>query len=258
MQNLFNSNYGSATLSRYVLTALVVLFSVNSHAYKAPFTDVAPSVDGLVTADESDIWATAEWEAIDQLTLGSQPSAEDFSGRFKVVWTKSRLYLLAEIVDDVVIDTHADPLEQYWEDDTLELFIDEDQSGGDHLASYNAFAYHIALDNQVVDYNTRSQPRLLNDHVTSAWKRSTSKPHTIIWEAAFDVYPDTFKDIDNTAKPITLEVGKKLGFMVAYCDSDGVDGRQHFVGSHAIEAVNGDKNRGYLDASVFDELILID
>jgi len=233
---------------------LSIACQATSHAYEAPHAEVAPIIDGL---NSDAAWASASWENIDQLTLGEQPSSEDFSGRFKVVWTSEKLYVLVEIVDDVLIDTHSDPLDSYWEDDTLEIFIDEDKSGGDHLKSYNAFAYHIALDNQTVDYSSEGKPRTFNDHVTSMWKRSSQSPNKVIWEASFDIYSDEFSDHNNSAKPVTLSAGKELGFMVAYCDSDGTKGREHFLGSHEIKPVNGDRNRGYIDASVFDYLKLI-
>lgn len=237
------------------LLAIAASSITTTMAYEAPRAAVAPTIDG----DPNDAaWAKAKWAMIDQLTLGEQPSAEDFSGRYKVVWTAEKLFLLGEIVDDVLIDTHPDPLQSYWEDDAFEIFLDEDKSGGPHRDSYNAFAYHIALDNQSVDRNSKGEPRTLNDHVTSVWKRSAQAPHKIIWEVAFDIYPDTFKDDNNTAKPVTLEKGKEMGFMVAYCDSDSDKGREHFIGSFDIPPVNGDKNRGYLDASVFDTLTLVE
>ena len=223
-------------------------------AYEAPLAETTPSIDGRAN---DPAWHLAEWAPIDQIILGETPSAEDFQGRYKVVWTQNKLYLLAEITDDVIIDTHPDPLDSYWDDDTLEVFLDEDKSGGNHLASYNAFAYHIALDNQSVDFNSDGKPRTLNDHVTSSWKRSEESGNKIIWEAAISIYPDTFTDTDNKANPVKLHTGKKLGFMLAYCDSDGFSGREHFIGSHDIEPVNGDKNRGYIDASVFGTLTLV-
>jgi hypothetical protein len=243
-------------MSKTPLLAGLVAISASfaSIAYEAPYAPITPIIDGQAT---DSAWSSAPWKSIDQLTLGTQPSADDFSGRFKMVWTDSKLFLLGEITDDILIDTHADPLELYWEDDTFEIFLDEDKSGGNHLDNYNAFAYHISLDNQAVDYNSLGKPRLLNDHVSSAWKRSLEKPNTIIWEASFDVYPDTFKDQDNTVQPVTLVEGKEMGFLVAYCDSDGTDGRQHFIGSFDIPAINGNKNRGYIDASVFDSLKLV-
>lgn len=238
-----------------ILAGLIAIsLSPLSVAYEAPHAELAPLIDGQ--ANDS-AWSRAKWENIDQLTLGEQPSADDFSGRFKIVWTKDKLFLLGEITDDVLIDTHADPLDSYWEDDTFEIFLDEDKSGGNHLDNYNAFAYHIALDNQAVDYSSEGKPRTLNDHVNSVWKRSASKPNTVIWEASFDIYPDTFSDHNNTVKPVTLAAGKEMGFLVAYCDSDGDKGREHFIGSYDIPAIDGDKNRGYIDASVFDSLTLV-
>jgi hypothetical protein len=240
--------------TRIFLGILLACSTQSTLAYEAPHASIAPVIDGLA---EDQAWTHAKWEAIDELILGEQPSVEDFSGRFKVVWTENKIFFLGEIVDDILIDTHADPLEQYWDDDAFEIFFDENKSGGDHLNSHNAFAYHLSLDNQAIDYSTQGKPIALNDHVTSVWRRDSSKPNKIFWEASFDIYPDTFKDIDNQSKPVKLTAGKELGFMVSYCDSDSTNGREHFIGSHPIEAVNGDKNRGYIDASVFDSLTLV-
>ena len=92
--------------------------------YHAPRAQQAPHVDGI--ADEA-VWQSAEWRELNQRWLGPEYSSEDFQGRIKVVWTEQKLYLLGEFVDDVLIDTHRDPLVQYWDDDTLEIFIDEDK-----------------------------------------------------------------------------------------------------------------------------------
>ena len=245
---------------KLAIHSLVLLLSIQSayqcaNAYEAPKATQAPAIDGL--ADDP-AWQQAEWANIDQLTLGKQPTSSDFSGRFKLVWTPEKLYILGEITDDVLIDTHADPLDSYWEDDTFEIFLDEDKSGGNHLDNYNAFAYHVALDNQVIDLNSSGKPGYLNDHVQSVWQRDSNNPNKVIWELAIDIYPDSYKDEDNKARPVALSKGKKMGFMVAYCDSDGNEGREHFIGSYDIPAVDGDKNRGYIDASVFDGLTLVE
>ena len=106
--------------------------------YRAPYAATAPVVDGV--ADES-VWEKARWQELDQNWLGPEYTAEDFQGRYKVVWTENRIYLLAEIVDDVLTDTHRDPLVQYWDDDCLEIFLDEDYSGGEHHYNHNAETY---------------------------------------------------------------------------------------------------------------------
>ena len=103
-------------MKKLAFTALILLSINLTHAYQAPKASKAPTIDGV--ADDL-AWQRAEWANIDQLTLGEKPSNNDFSGRFKLVWTSQKLYILAEIIDDVLIDTNADPLELYWEDDTL-------------------------------------------------------------------------------------------------------------------------------------------
>ncbi|WP_028876021.1 CBM9 family sugar-binding protein [Teredinibacter turnerae] len=219
--------------------------------YKVPYAKSAPVIDGV--ADEA-IWDKAPWRQIDQVLIGDGLKSDDFSGRFKLVWTKSHLYLLAEIVDDVMADHYADPLEHYWDDEALELFVDEDNSGGDHQYNHSAFAYHIALDGNVVDSGPDRKAHLYNDHVQSRWQRT---PEYTVWEAAIAIYDESFVDEDQSAKPVKLKLGKKMGFMVAYCDNDGGLNREHFIGSEEIVPVNGDKNRGWIDASVFGEIELV-
>ncbi len=248
----------------------ILLFSLFSFsAVSATLTAIKTSkpiaIDGV--ADEN--WQKATWYRLDQLMLGVQPTPKDFSGKFKVMWDEDTLYLLAEITDDVLYDGHSDPLQTYWDDDCLEVFLDEDHSGGEHQFNFNAFAYHVALDNQVVDIAGKNKDgtpmfHLFNDHVKSIWKRDPASPHHIIWEMAIKIYKDNYKisqqvNYDSNQELKTrakLFTGKILGFMLAYCDNDGSKGRESFVGSTAVMAIDGDKNRGYKDASIFDALIL--
>lgn len=130
-------------LLRNVLLLTLGLIPTGLFAFDAPYANDAPVIDG----DPSDIvWSSAKWVHIDQVILGAQLEKEDFSGRYKLVWNEDHLYMLAEISDDVLHDSHPDTLDSYWEDDTLEIFGDEDASGGDHLLNYNAFAYQGTME----------------------------------------------------------------------------------------------------------------
>nr|WP_269468592.1 sugar-binding protein [Alteromonas sp. ASW11-130] len=214
---------------------------------------VTPIIIDGVAAEP--VWQTAPWHSLNHHIVGAVPTKDDFWGRFKLAWNEDALFLMAEIVDDVIYDRHPDPLVNYWDDDCLEIFVDEDASGGDHLANFNAFAYHVALDGNVVDLGEEARVVLLNDHVESAWRRSSYPPYHIIWEAKIRIFPDTYS-VDAPVEPVKLSVGKELGFMLAYCDNDGSATREHFMGSHPIIAINGDKNLGYKDASVFGKVTL--
>lgn len=214
-----------------------------------PHTKEKMVIDGQ--ANEA-IWKTATWHPIDQLLLGEQPTKEDFSGKFALAWNEDRLFLIAEIVDDVLSDKHADPLDAYWDDDCLEIFIDEDNSGGEHLFSHNAFAYHLALDNQVVDMSTSQKPKLYNDHIKNVWK---SGKNSRIWEAEIKVFGENYQDDGKNNVPVRLSKNKTLGFMLAYCDNDNGKTREHFMGSEPIQGV--DKNLGYKTADVFGTIKLV-
>ncbi len=218
--------------------------------YQAPVADQAPQVDGV--ADEF-VWRKAPWREISHRWLGPELGGADFQGRYKVVWTESKLFVLVEIVDDVLIDTHRDPLEQYWDDDCLEIFIDEDHSGGNHQYNHNAFAYHLSLDNRAVDIGTDKRPHLYTHHVQSRWQQQGNK---LIWEVSIDIYTDAYRDGAGDNQPQRLSPGKVMGFMVAYCDNDGSDLRENFMGSEF--AAGDNKDRGWIDAGLFGTLELVD
>ena len=218
--------------------------------YRAPRATPAPLVDGV--ADDP-AWKRAEWKGISHQWLGPELADTDFNGRYKLVWTPGKLYVLVEFVDDVLIDTHRNPLEQYWDDDCLEIFIDEDHSGGDHQYNHNAFLYHLSLDNQAIDIGTDKKPRSYSDHVESRWQQQGDH---IIWEASVDIYSDKYIDGSSDNQPLALTAGKVMGFMVAYSDNDGSDIREHFIGSE--DAAGDHKDRGWIDAGLFGTLELVE
>ncbi|MCW8109812.1 CBM9 family sugar-binding protein [Alteromonas ponticola] len=239
---------------RYFTPFLVFIFlPMYVKALGNQYTADSVVIDGV--ADEA-VWEISPWHSLNHHITGTVPTKDDFWGRFKLAWNEEALFLIAEIVDDVVYDRHPDPLVNYWDDDCLEIFIDEDASGGEHLRSYNAFAYHLALDGSVVDIGEDGKPVMLNEHIESAWRRSSIPPYHLVWEAKIKVFPDTFT-ITEPGEPVRLAAGKTLGFMLAYCDNDGSETREHFMGSHDIRPVKGDKNLGYKTASVFGTLKLM-
>lgn len=218
--------------------------------YRAPMARSAPSINGV--ADDA-AWERARWQDLKHRWLGPEYSPEDFQGRYKVAWTAGKIYILAEITDDILIDTHRDPLLQYWDDDCLEIFLDEDFSGGDHQYNHNAFAYHMSLDNQAIDIGTDRKARNYSHHVESRWRQHGDK---VVWELAIDIYTDAYQDDSPDNEPVTLSAGKRLGLMVAYCDNDGSELRENFIGSERV--AEGPKDRGWIDAGIFGALVLVD
>ena len=126
--------------------------------YKASYASVVPLIDG-----KSDgIWDKAIWGNIDQVWLGQTPTADDFTGKYKMMWDENYLYYLVEITDNTISEIRANPLEAYYEDDCLELFIDEDRVKENHMDNYNAFAYHLSTVGDAVDNDVQ----IKQEHLT--------------------------------------------------------------------------------------------
>ena len=91
---------------------------------------------------------------------------------------------------------------------------------------------------------------LYNDHVFM--KKHTEGTLTT-WEMKVRVFDDSFVDGGQNS-PVSLYAGKKMGFALAYCDNDASENREHFIGS--VYVPGDDKNRGWIDASIFGTLVL--
>ncbi|GGI57956.1 DUF6265 family protein [Winogradskyella haliclonae] len=208
-----------------------------------------PIIDGK--ANEP-IWKNSQWHPIDQLWLGEPYTKDDFQGRYKLTWTKEALYLLAEIKDDKLVDNYKDPLKSWWDEDCLEVFIDEDNSGGNHQYNHSAFAYHIDLEGNVVDVTPQKEGKLYNSHIAS---QRTTNGNTSMWEVKILLFDKSYKDNSNNTS-VELKSGKNIGFALAYCDNDNSEHRENFIGSIPVEGA--DKDRGWIDATIFGTLLLLE
>ena len=79
---------------------------------------------------------------------------------------------------------------------------------------------------------------------------------SIEWEIAIDVYDDRYTDNSKNNVPVELHAGKQMGLMLAYCDNDGSELRENFIGSESVPT--GPKDRGWIDAGLFGTLELSD
>ncbi len=208
----------------------------------------AITIDGF--ANEK-TWKNAQWLPMNHIWIGAEVDSTDFSGRYKLSWSKEALYVLVEVQDDILRDEFENPLERWWDEDCVEIFIDEDNSGGNHQFNHNAFAYHIDLKGNVVDIIAENTPKLFNDHVQS--KIAVSGENTTTWEFKISLFSDAF-EYGKSNQSIQLSANKKIGFAIAYCDNDKSEHRENFIGSVFVEG--NDKDRGWIDADIFGTIQL--
>ena len=214
---------------------------------------VPVTVDGQATEA---CWENVQWNLIDQVWMPYNAILKegDFEGRYKVAWDENYLYILVEIKDDSLSDDYADPLSNWWNDDCLELFIDEDRSRGDHERNCNAFAYHVSLSYDAVDLN--SQGRGINYKENIEVEMDTVGPDLYLWEFAIKNYNASFS-IDNPENSrVYLEAGKLMGLAIAYCVNDETTTRENFIGSMFMKSSSN--NDMYKNADHFGPMILRD
>jgi len=245
-------------LARFLfLLFAVILFSANSFGQTSKDTIYAVQSLTPVTIDGSAndaCWATATWKPINQVWIpwhGTMTTG-DFSGKFKVAWDSQYLYLLVEVVDDMLSDDHADPLQNWWDDDCVEVFIDENRSMGDHEKNNNAFAYHINLKYDAIDMNTSGNPVNYKNNIIV--KMDTIATNTYLWEIAIKNYSATFSLTNPEASRVTLTASKLMGLSMAYCDNDQTLGRENFIGSMLLSQATA--NDSYKNASLFGPVVL--
>jgi len=209
-------------------------------------------IDGK--ADE-ECWENAEWHAIDQVWIPYNATMKegDFSGRFKVSWDVNFLYILVEVVDDMLSDDYSNPLSNWWNDDCLEIFVDEDRSMGDHERNCNAFAYHISLSYDAIDLNSSGKGINYMDNIEV--EMDTISENTYLWEIAIKNYDASFSLSDREASRVYLEENKLMGLTVAYCDNDETTSRENFIGS--MQMSSSTANDMYKNADHFGPMLLV-
>ena len=100
--------------------ALSFLLSTPAMAIDVEHTSTPITIDGV----SESAWDKATWHDMPYLMDGTLPSNDaDFKGRYRLLWDQNYLYLQADIVDDVLIDTHADPTYKYWDDDAIREYL---------------------------------------------------------------------------------------------------------------------------------------
>lgn len=217
------------------------------------FTAEPVTIDG---SDSETCWSTGAWHAIDQVWMpwGAAMNQGDFEGRFKVTWDSAYLYVLVEIVDDSLSDDYTNPLSNWWNDDCLEIFIDEDRSMGDHERTCNAFAYHVSLFYDAIDLDATGNGINYKDHIDVVM--DTIGEDRYLWEMAIKIYNETYDHSNPDASREYLYRNKKMGLAVAYCDNDETTTRENFIGSMYMTQANN--NEMYKNADYFGLMILSD
>lgn len=252
--------------------------SLGKDDFVAFFTETPPVIDGI---GNDKAWERARWQPIcyewmyQSANMSRVSSTDDFSGRFKVVWTDDRLFVLVEIIDDIKSTVRlGSPYNSPQNDDCLEIFINENGQGGARRNTASFFAYHMSFDGNVADYigppnllNSDPNRRIENGYILRNhhlnYKIENPSPNKYVWEIEMKIYDSTYPLRSSPElPPIVLTEGKRMGFAIAYCDSDGLPSgnpvRNHFIGSMSVTGSTDERrNQSYLNSSQYAKLYLV-
>jgi len=211
------------------------------------------NIDGVASEE---CWENAKWVDIDQVWIpyGEVMSEGDFEGRFKVSWDADFLYLLVDVVDNQLSDDYANPLENWYKDDCLEIFLDENRSKGEHRYTSNAFAYHVSQFYDAIDMSSSGAGINYKDHIEVVM--TSPSENNYLWELAIKIYGDDYDNNNPAASRINLTPDKLMGLTLAYCDNDGFARRENFIGSMIMTEETANDN--YITADYFGSMILVD
>jgi endo-1,4-beta-xylanase len=177
-----------------------------------------PVIDGKVDS----IWSKADIIKIDQY----QQAWKGASGVAKALWDENNLYLLIQVEDDQLNNSNQNP----WEQDSVEIFVDQNNGKTPFYEEDNDGQYRISFDN-VATFNP--------DSIAEGFESETSISGT-----NYNI------EVKIPLKAITPRRNTKIGFDVQI--NDAKDGSRI-----SAAAWNDASGTGYMDTSVFGELILV-
>ncbi len=218
--------------------------------FRAYMTRSQITIDGY---GKDSIWANLAWYDMNYKWMGETADSTDYSGKFKLAWNSQYLFVLVEIIDEHINPTLENGIENYWKGDYVEVFIDEDKSGGNHQFSHQAFAYHVSTDGHVIDKSLSKETIFFDDHVDV---KRTQIGNKHLWEMSIKLFDSTFDENANDNIPVEIVKQKRIGFSIAYGDNDGNNSRENFMGSKKTHGKNNDE--GYINSDVFGSILFIE
>jgi hypothetical protein len=81
-----------------------------------------PAIDGTI----GEAWKTAPQYQLENVIYTPPTSSNDLSASYRAMWDHDNLYLLVEVTDDIL--RHDSPPDQWWKSDSVEVYIDGDNS----------------------------------------------------------------------------------------------------------------------------------
>ena len=108
-----------------------------------PVAETRPVIDGVVDAQ----WSNAPVKGITRVISGTVSNSADLSGTWRTMWDANNIYFLAQVADDVLKNDSAN----VWDDDSVEVYIDGNNSkGATAYDGINDFQYQFGYNDPTI------------------------------------------------------------------------------------------------------------
>lgn len=147
--------------------------------FAAPTTQIPIAVQGPVVDGDKDLaWWSAPALAATKTLRGPVAAQTNRSATWTTTWDVQNLYVWVEVQDDVVVTDSSNR----WEDDSVELYLDGNNSKGTQYDGANDFQWIFGLANGDVHVGARSAARTTGiQHVVKTWNGGYRMEIAIPW-----------------------------------------------------------------------------
>ena len=226
-------------------------FGIDTVEVLVPYVSDRPDIDGF---DREDSWGdavlagTSDFETVrnDIDNLQASPVEDYLDGAGYTTWQAmhdgTNLYIKVKLTNDTVSGAYSDSVDP-WNDDSLELFIDGDNSKGEQYDGVNDFQAILRLGSEDWQpYISGASPQSLGIFYRAADYRVTNGSAS--W--------GTYYEIAINMESAGLEVGKPFGFDLQVNEDDNGGDRDAKWGWFERSSLD----RSWFQPSVFGTLML--
>ncbi|MGA2092602.1 MAG: sugar-binding protein [Sedimentisphaerales bacterium] len=109
--------------------------------HATPATIIPAATSPVIDGNEDTAWSAAPRYKLANLMYAPPSSPNDLSANFRAMWDENNLYILVDVADDIL--THGSTPDNWYQNDSVEVYIDADNSKSNQYDNDDAQYYFV-------------------------------------------------------------------------------------------------------------------